>query len=146
MPSQWDILHSHSVFTHLMWTQIHKLHLSLATCWLLDLFMFESEGQGKHVLTTSLYLQAHPEALTSISVSSSQVFVFFQWFVFFSGLFFWVFLFVCLFFYGHTCGVWKFLGQRLNQSYSCWPVLEPQQHQIELHLQLTPQLAAMQDP
>ena len=43
------------------------------------------------------------------------------------------FLFSFLFFFffnSHTCGIWKFLGQRLNGSYSCRSMPQPQQHQI----------------
>ena len=29
-----------------------------------------------------------------------------------------------------TCGIWKFPGKESNQSYSCWPMPQPQQCQI----------------
>ena len=31
---------------------------------------------------------------------------------------------------GHSCGIWRFPGQGSNRSYSCWPVPQPQQHEI----------------
>ena len=31
---------------------------------------------------------------------------------------------------GHMCNIWKFSGEGSNQSYSCWPVLQPQQCRI----------------
>ena len=34
-------------------------------------------------------------------------------------------------FYCHTCGIWKFPGQASNQSCSCQPMSQPQQHQIQ---------------
>jgi len=37
---------------------------------------------------------------------------------------------VCLcvvFFYGHTCSIWRFPGQRSNRSCSCWPTPQLQQ-------------------
>ena len=39
-------------------------------------------------------------------------------------------LFFFLSFLGHTNDIWKFPGGRLNQSYSCQPTPQPQQHQI----------------
>ena len=30
-----------------------------------------------------------------------------------------IYLFLFTYFYGHTCSLWKFLGQRLNPSHSC---------------------------
>ena len=44
-------------------------------------------------------------------------------------------IFFCLFvfffsFQGHTRGIWMFPGQGSNQSYSCRPIPQPQQHQI----------------
>ena len=56
-----------------------------------------------------------------------------------------IYLFIYFAFQGHTCGIWRFPGQRLNLSCSCWPthsyskarpephprpVLQFQQHQI----------------
>ena len=54
-------------------------------------------------------------------------------------------------FYGHTQGVWKFLGQGLNRSSlscSCQPVPQPQQRGIgsKPHLEAILQLVATQDP
>ena len=34
------------------------------------------------------------------------------------------------FFKGLTCSTWKFPGHKSNQSYSCWPIPQPQEHQI----------------
>ena len=38
-----------------------------------------------------------------------------------------VFLFFLL---GDTCSIWRFPGQESNRSRSCWPMPQPQQHQI----------------
>ena len=40
-----------------------------------------------------------------------------------------VFCFFFFAFQGHTCGIWRFLGQGLNRSYNCWPM--PQQQEIQ---------------
>ena len=34
-------------------------------------------------------------------------------------------------FYSYTCSIWKFPGPKSNQSCSCRPVLQPQQHWIQ---------------
>ena len=38
--------------------------------------------------------------------------------------------FTSFFFYGYTCGIWKFPDYGLNQSCSCRPRPRPQQHKI----------------
>ena len=38
--------------------------------------------------------------------------------------------FLSFFFYGHTCSIWKFLGQGLNGSCSCQPTPQQQQRGI----------------
>ena len=64
-----------------------------------------------------------------------------------------IMLYLPLFFYSHLCvfliqssffffflvaflgphhGIWRFPGQGSNWSYSCWPVPQPQQHQIQV--------------
>ena len=42
--------------------------------------------------------------------------------------FFFFFLSFCL--KGPSCGIWRFPGQGSNQSCSCWPTPQPQQHRI----------------
>ena len=39
-------------------------------------------------------------------------------------------LFFCFFFRATLLGIWRFPGQGSNQSYSCWPTPQLQQHQI----------------
>lgn len=57
-PAYWDILHPHSPFSHFMQTQIHKLHLPLAACWLLGWFMFVSESR-RGIFWPVLFLYKH---------------------------------------------------------------------------------------
>ena len=51
----------------------------------------------------------------------------FLWFLFIYFIIIIIFFFA---FQGHTCSIWKFLGQGSNQSCSCRPTPEPQQSRI----------------
>ena len=58
--------------------------------------------------------------------------IFFQMFLQGFLLFFFFFqgrLLLLFAFQGLTCSIWKFPGQKFNQSCSHWPMLQPQQHQ-----------------
>ena len=55
---------------------------------------------------------------------------------------FFFFFFFCLFF-GPQRSIWKFPGQGLNQSYSCWPIPPPQQRVT--WAMSAPQFTAMPD-
>ena len=50
----------------------------------------------------------------------------YKWYI--SFIIFFNFFFFFLF--RATRSIWGFPGQGLNQSYSCWPPPQPQQHQI----------------
>ena len=45
-------------------------------------------------------------------------------------LWFLLFFFFLSLFGGHACGIWKFPGSKSYWSCSCWPMPQPQQHEI----------------